>query len=218
MEPNLQGVFNQPGWEFSFRNDALIISCPTWCEAVDLVRIGAETLRDWASKFGLPILLKATDNAKPIKITPKINAMATTPSTPNQKVFTAPEIFIWSDALADLLKRMRESDRAIFLIRNADDRQVWVNDQAAEIMRSSGEECVIRRVSDYWKPEDLHALYQRLRLDGGMPFEHTYQAKLNDQGVWGKLTARYEIVKVDGVSYRISTNLACEVLESVGTI
>jgi PAS domain-containing protein len=113
---------------------------------------------------------------------------------------------------------MRESDRAIFLIRNADDRQVWVNDQAAEIMRSSGEECVIRRVSDYWKPEDLHALYQRLRLDGGMPFEHTYQAKLNDQGVWGKLTARYEIVKVDGVSYRISTNLACEVLESVGTI
>jgi hypothetical protein len=51
-----------------------------------------------------------------------------------------------------------------------------------------------------------------------MPFEHTYQAKLNDQGVWGQLTARYEIVKVDRVSYRISTNLACEVLESVGTI
>jgi hypothetical protein len=111
MEPNLQGVFNQPGWEFSFRNDALIISCPTWGEAVQLVRIGAETLRDWASKFGLPILLKAKDNAKPIKITPKGNAMTTTPSTQNQKVFTAPEIFVWSDALADLLKRMRESDR-----------------------------------------------------------------------------------------------------------
>jgi PAS domain-containing protein len=92
--------------------------------------------------------------------------MTTTPSTPNQKVFTAPEIFVWSDALADLLKRMRESDRAIFLIRNADDRQVWVNDQAAEIMRSSGEECVIRRVSDYWKPEDLHALSQRPRRMG----------------------------------------------------
>ena len=108
---------------------------------------------------------------------------------------------------------MRESDNPMFLIRNTDDRQVWVNDRAAAIMRSSGSECVIRRVSDYWNPADLHELYTKLRQDGGMPFQHSYKAKLNDQDLWGQLTAQYEVVEIDGISYRVSTTLNCEVIE-----
>lgn len=133
-----------------------------------------------------------------------------------QSVFTAPEVFVWSESSTALLHRMQESDRPMFLIRNSDDRQVWVNDQAASIMRSSGSECVVRRVSDYWNPPDLYALYQKLRQDGGMPFQHSYKARLNDQGIWGELTAQYEIVEIDGVSYRLSTTLNCKVIELVG--
>jgi hypothetical protein len=46
-----------------------------------------------------------------------------------------------------------------------------------------------------------------------MPFEHTYKAKLNDQGIWGQLIAQYELVEIDGISYRISTTLNCDVIE-----
>jgi len=215
MEYSLQGLICQPGWEFFIGRDALIISCPSGADATLLIRSAASTLIDWATKFQLPVLLKAPDCSKPIKIPPtKGFQMSTTKS--KQDVFTAPEIFCWTDLSTAVLNRMRESDNPMFLIRNTDDRQVWVNERAAAIMRSSGSECVIRRVSDYWNPADLHELYIKLRQDGGMPFQHSYKAKLNDQDVWGKLTAQYEVVEIDGVSYRISTTLNCEVIEPVG--
>lgn len=212
MEPSLQGLICQPGWEFLIGSEALIISCPSGADATKLIKSAASTLRDWATKFQLPVLLKAPDYHKPIKIPPTIGVIMST-SASKQNVFTAPEVFCWTDISTAVLERMRESDRPMFLIRNSDDRQVWVNERAAAIMRSSGSECVIRRVSDYWNPADLHELYIKLRQDGGMPFEHSYRAKLNDQDIWGKLTAQYELVEIDGTSYRISTTLNCEVIE-----
>jgi len=211
MEHSLQGLICQPGWEFLIGSDALIISCPSGADATELIKSAASTLREWASKFQLPVILKAPDCRKPIKI-PPTQGFVMAAST-KQNVFTAPELFCWTDASTAVLNRMRESDSPIFLIRNSDDRQVWVNERAAAIMRSSGSDCVIRRVSDYWNPADLHELYRKLRQDGGMPFQHSYKAKLNDQDIWGQLTAQYEVVDIDGVSYRISTTLNCDVIE-----
>jgi PAS domain-containing protein len=212
MGYSLQGFISQPGWELLIGSDALIINCPSGADATKLIKSAANTLRDWATKFQLPVLLKAPDCKKPIKIPPKQGFFMST-SQSKQNVFTAPEVFCWSDSSTAVLDRMRQTDNPMFLIRNADDRQVWVNDRAAAIMRSSGSECVIRRVSDYWNPADLHELYKKLRQDGGMPFEHTYKAKLNDQGIWGQLIAQYELVEIDGISYRISTTLNCDVIE-----
>lgn len=213
MESDLEGLLKKPGWDLYMGGDALIIRCPSVCEATQLIRMSATTLRDWATKFQLPVLLKPSGSNKPFKIPPSTGVPM--PEIIRQNVFTAPEIFIWTKGATALLHRMQESDRPIFLIRNSDDRQVWVNDQAAAIMRSSGSECVVRRVSDYWNPSDLHDLYQKLRQDGGMPFQHSYRARLNDQGIWGELTAQYELAEIDGVSYRISTTLHCEVIELV---
>jgi PAS domain-containing protein len=214
MEHSLQGLICKPGWEFFIGSEALIISCPSGTDATKLTKLAASTLRDWATKFQLPVLLKSPDCHKPIKIPPNRGVHMSTPKS-KQNVFTAPEIFCWSDLSTAVLNRMRESDNPMFLIRNSDDRQVWVNERAATIMRSSGNECVIRRVSDYWNPADLHDLYQKLSQEGGMPFQHSYRAKLNDQDIWGKLTAQYEVVEIDGISYRISTTLNCEVIEPV---
>jgi PAS domain-containing protein len=214
MEHSLEGLICQPGWEFLIGSDALVISCPSGADATKLIKSAANTLRDWATKFQLPVFLKAPDCRKPIKIPPN-KGFAMSTSKARQDVFTAPELFCWTDVSTAVLTRMRESDSPMFLIRNSDDRQVWVNERAAAIMRSSGSECVIRRVSDYWNPADLHELYIKLRQDGGMPFQHSYKAKLNDQDIWGQLTAQYEVVDIDGVSYRISTTLNCDVIEPV---
>jgi PAS domain-containing protein len=212
MEHSLQCLICQPGWEIFIGNDALIISCPSRADATRLVKSAANTLRDWATKFEMPVLLKAPQG-KPIKIPPTGATMSNSKS--KQDVFTAPEVFVWDDESTALLNRLRESELPMFLIRNSDDRQLWVNDRAAAIMRSSGSECVIRRVSDYWRTSDLHELYRKLRQNGGMPFQHSYQAKLNEEGIWGQLTAQYEVVEIAGISYRISTTLNCEVIEPV---
>lgn len=215
MEPNLKCLLCQPGWEVFIRCDALVITCPSKLEATNLIKSAASTLRDWATKFQMPVLLKAP-KGKPIKIPPtKTTGAAMSNSKTKQDVFTAPEVFVWDDESTALLNRLRESESPMFLIRNSDDRQLWVNDRAAAIMRSSGSECVIRRVSDYWRTSDLHELYRKLRQDGGMPFQHTYQARLNDEGIWGQLTAQYEVVEIAGISYRISTTLNCDVIEPV---
>lgn len=209
MESELEVLLGKPGWELYIGGDALVIRCPSVGEATQLIRMSAPTLRGWATKFQLPVLVKPSGSDKAFKIPPFSGV-----SMPEfrQTVFTAPEVFIWTKDATALLNRMQESDRPMFLIRNSDDRQVWVNDKAASIMRSSGSDCVVRRVSDYWNPSDLHDLYQKLRQDGGMPFQHSYRARLNDQGIWGELTAQYEIVKIDGVSYRLSTTLNCRVV------
>lgn len=212
MESNLECLLCQPGWEFFIGGEALVITCPSSLDATNLIKSAVTTLRDWATKFQTPVLLKAPDNNKPIKIPPTRGAVV---GKTKQDVFTAPETFIWNDDSTALLDRLRESDLPMFVIRNSDDRQLWVNDRAATIMRSSGSECVIRRVSDYWKASDLHELHRKLRQEGGMPFQHSYQAKLNDSGIWGQLTAQYELVEIGGVSYRISTTLNCEVIEPV---
>jgi PAS domain-containing protein len=198
----------QPGWEIFIGSDALIIRCPSGA-AKNLIKSSASTLRDWATKFQIPVLVKPAEG-KPIKIPPTTGVIM---SKAKQDVFTAPEIFIWDDASTALLNRLRESELPMFLIRNSDDRQLWVNDRAAAIMRSSGSDCVIRKVSDYWRPSDLHELHGKLREKGGMAFQHSYQAKLNDSGILGQLTAQYEVVEIAGVSYRISTTLNCDVIE-----
>jgi PAS domain-containing protein len=213
MEPNLKCLLCQPGWEVFIRSDALVITCPSSSEATSLIKVAASTLRDWATKFQMPVLLKSPQG-KPIKVPPSTGATMST-SKSKQDVWTAPEVFLWNEESTALLNRLRESELPMFLIRNSDDRQLWVNDRAAAIMRSSGNECVIRKVSDYWRPSDLHELYTKLRLDGGMPFQHSYQAKLNDEGIWGQLTAQYEVVEIAGISYRISTTLNCDVIEPV---
>jgi PAS domain-containing protein len=214
MEPDLHHLLCDPGWNLFIGNEALVITCPSFSDATQLTKNKVTTLREWASKFELPVMLKAPDSLKPIKIPPKKGCNMSS-SKQKQDVFTAPEIFCWTDNSLAILNRMRETENPMFLIRNADDRQVWVNDRAASIMRSSGNECVIRKVSDYWNPEDLHELYQKLKLKGGMVFEHSYKAKLNDQGLWGQLTAQYQVIEIDGVSYRISTTLNCDVIQPV---
>jgi PAS domain-containing protein len=214
MEYSFQCLVSQPGWDFLIGNDALIISCPSGEDATKLIKSAASILRDWATKFQIPVLVKTPDCQKPFKIPPSKRLIMRNLQS-KQDVFTAPEIFCWSDSSTAILDRMRETDNPMFLIRNSDNRQVWVNERAATIMRSSGSECVIRKVSDYWYPEDLHELYRKLRQMGGLPFEHTYRAKLNDEGIWGQLTAQYEVVEIDGLSYRISTTLNCEIIQPV---
>lgn len=194
MEHSLQCLSCQPGWEFFIGNDAVIINCPSGANATNLIKSSASTLRDWATKFQMPVLVRSP-KGKPIKIPPTIAAGAVM-SKIKQDVFTAPEIFCWNEQSTALLNRLRESELPMFLIRNFDDRQIWVNDRAAAIMKSSGSECVIRRVSDYWRASDLHELSRKLRQDGGMSFQHSYQAKLNDSGIWGQLTAQYEVVEI----------------------
>lgn len=79
-------------------------------------------------------------------------------------------------------------------------------------MRQSGQEVIQKSIVNYWLPEDLDNLYQMLKTEGNS-FEINYRAQLNDDpNLWGNLTARNEIFKVDGEWYRLSTNLASQLI------
>jgi hypothetical protein len=130
-------------------------------------------------------------------------------------VFTGEETKVWDKPWLTTLHKMANAERPQTLIRIRDQRQIWCNASFALLMQSRPEAVVQRSVSRYWLREDFEKLMIDLRDKGsnGNDFEITYRAALNDEGVWGKLTARNEIIELGGEMYRLSTNLASEIIE-----
>lgn len=118
--------------------------------------------------------------------------------------------------LYQLMQRLIESDRPMFLLTNDTDYQVWINQLACDMIQSSGDEAVRRCMQNYWEGSDLESLHQKLR-DTAQPFEHRYRAILNDtqNDVWFEAVSRYEPVEINGRSFRLSINQHFEILGKV---
>ncbi|WP_373526613.1 PAS domain-containing protein [Nostoc sp.] len=190
-----------------------LLDAPTQAIALTWVRSRCQTIAAWAAQFGQDSCHVRYPGGKHYEVPAQLAEV--TMSLPlaniaNQSVFTLAQS--WSRESVNLLAKMVEEPSPQTLIRLTDQRQVWCNQPFAELMRQSGQEVIQKSIVNYWLPEDLNNLYQMLKTESNS-FEINYRAQLNDDpNLWGNLTARNEIFQVDGQWYRLSTNLASQLI------
>lgn len=123
-----------------------------------------------------------------------------------QRLYTSPNLPIVKQLL-QVVERMIDSDRPMFLLANDTDDQLWLNELACNMIQSSGARAVQRCMRDYWANDSLDDLHKKLR-ETSQPFDHPYRAILNDEqnDVWFEAVSTYEPIEIGGRSFRLSVN------------
>jgi hypothetical protein len=102
----------------------------------------------------------------------------------------------------DLLSRMvavADNERPVSIVRQDNRKQIIVNQPMADMLNTPPEVATQRVMNNFWLPEDLAELEQRLQTQ--RRFTWTYSAGLNEQA-WAVLTTQFEAFEVEGVWYR----------------
>jgi len=179
--------------------------------AKQMLRQWEEDFQRWAALYGVEEFRLSCPDGSYLSVASGLSSSATgamnvISSETIQGVYTTPEMPI-NKELYRLMQRLIESDRPTFLLTNDTDHQVWINQQACDMIESSGEEAVRRCMRNYWEGSDLESLHQKLR-DTTQPFEHSYRAILNDaqRDVWFEAVSRYEPIEINGRAFRLSVN------------
>jgi hypothetical protein len=216
MENNLSKIFHQPGWDLSFSEEVLVINCPSVAEATVLVKTTATLLTSWASKFGLPILIKAPDCARPIKVPPLIkreNSMTHSNSQGKQSLQFAeallpPELirflFKWSEN-SNIKGGIVElpSEKQIVLTQGCDKPQFCIWGIGTGVQKSR---------PDFWYLPDLEAMRQRTQQES--EFEFTWHSRLQrPDGSFAKFTNHYQVITDSlGNKYQVSENIGFDLV------
>ena len=184
---------------------------------VDTKQVAKQMLRQWEAIFQQWAMLYGFNEFRlslpdgsyfgvSSSLSANSNAISTIRAEAVQGIYVTPAMPI-SKELHQLMQRLIEGDRPMFLLSNDTDHQIWINQHACNMIESSGEEAVRRCMKNYWEAGDLEALHQKLR-DTSQPFEHPYRAILNDvkKDTWFEAVSRYEPIEIDGRSFRLSVN------------
>jgi hypothetical protein len=101
------------------------------------------------------------------------------------------------------------------LVRLSDERQLLVTPaMAATVWDATPEEIVKRKMTDFWHPEDLHDLHQKIKQQGSTGFEHTWRGVNKSKTHWTQFTHHFRVILDDfGSAYRVFTNLDMEPIE-----
>ncbi len=101
------------------------------------------------------------------------------------------------------------------LVRLSDERQLLVTPaMAATVWDATPEEIVKRKMTDFWHPEDLHDLHQKIKQQGSTGFEHTWRGVNKSKTHWTQFTHQFRVILDDfGSAYRVFTNLDMEPIE-----
>ena len=184
--------------------------------AKQLLRQWEEVFQQWATLYGFEEFRLSMPDGSYIGISSTLLASSDAVSTIRpetiQSLYVTPAMPI-NKELYQLMQRLIESDRPMFLLTNDTDHQVWINQRACDMIQSSGEEAVRRCMRDYWEGSDLESLHTKIR-DTSQPFEHRYRAILNDvqNDIWFEAVSRYEPVEINGKSFRLSVNQHFQVI------
>jgi len=184
--------------------------------AKNLFRQWEEVFQQWAMLYGFDEFRLSMPDGSYISISSTLSTSSEAVSTIQpesvQSVYVTPAMPV-NRELYQLMQRLIESDRPMFLLTNDTDHQVWINQQACDMIQSSGEDAVRRCMRNYWEGNDLQSLHQKLR-DTTQPFEHRYRAILNDvqNDVWFEAVSRYEPIEINGRSFRLSVNQHFEII------
>jgi hypothetical protein len=101
------------------------------------------------------------------------------------------------------------------LVRLSDERQLLVTPaMAATVWDATAEEIVQRKMTDFWHPEDLHNLHQKIKQQGSTGFEHTWRGVNKSKTHWSRFTHHFRVIVDDfGTAYRVFTNLDLEAID-----
>ena len=179
---------------------------------------GKSILVDWAKKLNKQkVVLRGSMK----EIALPVSSANNSESSAIQTMPTAEEVLMysnfdpnhWSAEWLRLAEAIASNDKPQVLIQIDGQYQRWCNQKFADVMRSGGNEVCQRTITDFWEPADLQQLDTELQT--GSDFEITYQARLNDAGLHGRLKAHNQILELNGVFFRLSTNLECQLLENL---
>lgn len=190
------------------------LSVETKQSARRLLRQWEEVFQQWASLYGFEEFRLSLPDGTYMSVPSALTSASLSTIRPEavQSVYISPSMPI-NQELYQLMQRLIESDRPMFLLDNENDNQLWLNKLAADMIQSSGDEAVKRCIKDYWEGSSWEDLHKKLR-DTSQPFEHPYRAILNDvqKDVWFEAVSRYEPVEINGRSFRLSINQHFQVI------
>lgn len=163
--------------------------------------------------FSIPSVF-ATQNSIPIpkKVTTTKNM--TKPLIATSSIWTG--TCQLSRPLVDVISRFIETPNIKGgLVRLSDERQLLVTPaMAATVWDATPEEIVQRKMTDFWHPEDLHELHQKIKQQGSTGFEHTWRGVNKTKTHWTRFTHHFRVIVDDfGIAYRAFTNLDLEAME-----
>ncbi len=133
----------------------------------------------------------------------------TTSETAERILQTGGKVFCSQLHLPDeLLYRMvaaADNERPVSIVRQDNRKQIIVNKPMIEMLQTPPEIATQRVMTNFWLPEDLAELEQRLHNDH--QFTWTYSAGLNERA-WAILTTQFEAFEVEGIWYRQGISLS----------
>jgi hypothetical protein len=204
-------VLNLPGWNYKISYEGVSIFAPTKRDATDLAQSYGDALSETAAKIKGKVRVGWKRCKQPIEF---YGWMASQPApTPPE---TAETILRCGGSVfcsqmhvpVDLLCRMvtaAENERPISIVRQDTRKQIIINQPMADMLDTPPEVATQRLMSQFWLPEDLAELEQKLRNHS--QFTWTYSAGLNERA-WAVLTTHFEAFEVEGVWYRQGTCLS----------
>ncbi|MDZ8055466.1 MAG: PAS domain-containing protein [Aulosira sp. ZfuVER01] len=211
MSVSILRILNLPGWNCKMSYEGVSIVAPTKRDATDLAQSYGEALSETACKIKGKVRIQWRGCKQPIEF---FGWMATeqapTPSETAERILQSEGGLFCSQLYipSQLLYRMvaaGENERPVSIVRQDTRKQIIVNQPMAEMLQTPPEIATQRIMTQFWLPEDLAELEQRLHND--RQFTWTYSAGLNERA-WAILTTQFEAFEVEGIWYRQGTCLS----------
>lgn len=192
-------------------HEGVSILAPTKRDATDLAQSYGDALSETAAKLNGKVRIKWRGCKNPIEFFGWMSSTgAPTPSETAERILRSGGAVFCSQVHIpkELLYRMvaaAENERPISIVRQDNRKQIIVNQPMADMLDTPPEVATQRIMTQFWLPEDLAELEQRLRSNS--EFTWTYSAGLNEQA-WAILTTHFEAFEVEGIWYRQGTCLS----------
>ncbi|MGI2904435.1 PAS domain-containing protein [Tolypothrix sp. VBCCA 56010] len=211
MSTSILRILNLPGWNYKMSHEGVSILAPTKRHATDLAQSYGDALSETAAKLNGKVRIKWRGCKNPIEFFGWMSSTgAPTPSETAERILHSGGAVFCSQVHIpkELLYRMvaaAENERPISIVRQDNRKQIIVNQPMADMLNTPPEVATQRIMTQFWLPEDLAELEQRLRSNS--EFTWTYSAGLNEQA-WAILTTHFEAFEVEGIWYRQGTCLS----------
>ncbi len=211
MTVSILKTLNLPGWNYKMSHEGVSILAPTKRDATHLAQSYGDALSETAAKINGKVRIKWRGCKSPIEF---YGWMASTKAptlseTAERILHSGGSVFCSQlHVPIELLYRMvaaAENERPISIVRQDTRKQIIVNQPMADMLQTPPEIATQRVMTQFWLPEDLAELEQRLHND--RQFTWTYSAGLNERA-WAILTTQFEAFEVEGIWYRQGTSLS----------
>jgi hypothetical protein len=211
MSVSVVSILNQRGWNYKLSYEGISITAPTKRHATHLAQSYGYALTETAAKIKGKVRIGWKGCKQPIEF---YEWMAShkppTPIETSERILTVEGAIFCSQLRlpVQLLRRMvaaAENESPVSIVRQDDRKQIIVNQPMADMLQTPPEVATQRVMTQFWLPEDLAELEQRLRNEGR--FTWTYAGGLNER-TWAILTTQFETFEVEGIWYRQGICLA----------